>query len=427
MGPKSMALRARFEKSMLLSTHDEVSPAITDGKGIYVWGADGEKYVDMSSQVGISSIGQRHQVVMKAVRDYYDEMEEKNGGLTACIGSDYIHPLMVELAEELKRITPGNHPKKVGFKAGGGEAIDSSVKFCKKVRPERPFFVSFIGAFHGRNGSALQATCSKYVQKDGYERSGYFVKSRYNTDLDYLRELIGCEFSGDQINAVILEFVQGEGGIVPADPKWIAELVDFCKKYDIKVIDDEIQTGLGRTGKMWACDHYGVIPDILVTSKALGFGSAISAFVVNAEMINDNLVKGWDSETFYAPPDACVKALATIGAIEKEKLVANANKMGEILGQRLKAVANKFPQYYKVRGLGLMWGLEFSLYGHPDTRTRDNFICWALDEGLLFIRAGRGNPEKNPSVRFMPPLCINKEQLTEVMDKVREILFYKRP
>ncbi len=424
MGPKSKELRDRFEESVLVSTHGSCSPVIATGNGIYVWDVDGYRYVDMSSQVGISSLGQRHPIVMKDIIEYYSESEDqRDGKLTACIGSDFIHPLMVELAEELKRITPGNFPKKVGFKAGGGEAIDSCVKFLKKISPGRPFFLSFVGAFHGRVGSALQLTCSKYVQKDGYERSGYFIKAPFNTDFDYLRSLIGCEFRGDQINAVFLELIQGEGGIVPADSIWLAELMEICKEYDIAVVDDEIQAGLGRTGKMWACEHYGVIPDILVTSKALGFGSAIAAFVVDANLINENITKGWDSETSYAPPDACLKALATIRAIEKENLVANAEKMGEILSRRLKVFECLYPQYYKARGIGLMCGLEFSLNGRPDIRTRDEFIRQALNEGLPFMGAGRGKPEKNPTVRFMPPLCINAEQLNDVMDRVEKIIF----
>ena len=424
MDQKSIELRDRFEESILVSTHDDCSPAIVAGNGIYVWDVDGHKYVDMSSQVGIASLGQRHPTVMRDIRNYYAEpLMVEDGELTACIGSDFIHPLMVELAEELKRITPGNYPKKVGFKAGGGEAVDSCVKFLKKVSPERPFFISFIGAFHGRVGSAQQLTCSKYIQKDGYERSGYFIKVPFNTDFDYLRKLIGCEFRGEQINAVFLEFVQGEGGIIPADLDWITKLMDLCQEYDITVVDDEIQTGLGRTGKMWACEHYRLIPDILVTSKALGFGSAIAAFVVDANLIGKNLVKGWDSETFYAPPDACLKALATIRVIEKENLVANAENIGEILGKRLKVFESLYPQHYKTRGLGLMWGLEFSLNGRPDDKTRDEFIHQALDEGLLFIKAGQGKPEKNPTVRFMPPLCISEKQLNEVMDKVEKIIF----
>lgn len=428
MGPKSAELRAFFEQDTLCSTHDNCSPVIVGGKGIHVWDVDGNKYVDMNSQVGIGSLGQRHPGVMKAIRAYYAEPEHgEEGGLTAIIGSDYIHPLMIELSKELIRITPGDFPKKVGYKAGGGQAIDSCVKFLKKVRPERPFFVSFIGAFHGRVGSALQLTCSKYTQKDGYERSGYFIKSRYNSDLDYIRELIGCDFRGNQINAIFLEFVQGEGGIVPADQAWIYELVIFCKDHDIKIVDDEIQVGLGRTGKMWACEHYGVAPDILVTSKSLGFGSAIAAFIVDARMINEKLHKGWDSETFYATPDACVKALATIKAIEKENLVANAFNVGQVLGLRLKRLENRFPQYYKVRGLGLMWGLEFHRYDQPDPETRDKFVEKAIDKGLLVMGAGRGAPAKIAAVRFMPPLCITRNEIDMVMDKVEGILLHSHP
>ncbi len=428
MGPKSIELRASFKENVLPSTHDNCPPVIATGKGIYVWDVDGNIYVDMNSQVGIGSIGHRHPLVIKALKELAMEPErEEDGKLLAVIGSDYIHPSMVELAKELKRITPGNFPKLVGFKAAGGEAIDSSVKFLKKIRPERPIFISFIGAFHGRVGAALQLTCSKYIQKDDYERSGYFIKSRYNADIDYLRELIGTDFDGNKVNAVVIEFVQGEGGIIPASPAWIAELVELCKEYDIKIIDDEIQAGLGRTGRMWACERYGVVPDILVTSKALGSGSAIAAFVVNAGMMAKELPGGWDSETFYAPPLACAMALATLRAIEKDNLVANAYKMGELLGQRLRAIEHKFPQYYKVRGLGLMWGLEFMLNGEPDPETRDKFVEKALDEALLFMGAGRGKPAKNPTVRFMPPLCITADELNLIMDKVEKILFYSHP
>jgi 4-aminobutyrate aminotransferase-like enzyme len=203
--------------------------------------------------------------------------------------------------------------------------------------------------------------------------------------------------------------------------------MEFCKEYDIKIVADEIQTGLGRTGKMWACEHYGVIPDILVTSKALGGGLPIAAFVVDARMINENLHSGWDSETFYASPLACVAALATIKVIEKEKLVANVRWVGEILGQRLRVFEKRFPQYFKVRGLGLMWGLEFMLNGKPDQASRDKFLKEAVEEGLLVMGAGRGKPAKNPVVRFLFPLCITKEEIDMVMDKVEKILLYSHP
>jgi len=424
MGPKSREWRKLFEECILPSTHDDFSPVIVGGKGIHVTDIDGESLIETNSQVGIASLGHNHPMIINALMEY---LTDSKNNLTAVIGSDYIHPKMVELSKELIRITPGSHPKRVGFKAGGGEAIDSCVKFLKTVRPERPFFVSFIGAFHGRVGSALQLTCSKYTQIDGYERSGYFVHIPFNGGLGYLRELIGCKFRGDQINAIFIEFVQGEGGIVPADPAWIKELMEFCKEYDIKIVADEIQTGLGRTGKMWACEHYGVIPDILVTSKALGGGLPIAAFVVDARMINENLHSGWDSETFYASPLACVAALATIKVIEKEKLVANVRWVGEILGQRLRVFEKRFPQYFKVRGLGLMWGLEFMLNGKPDQASRDKFLKEAVEEGLLVMGAGRGKPAKNPVVRFLFPLCITKEEIDMVMDKVEKILLYSHP
>ena len=431
MGPKSKRWRERFKRSVLTSTHDDFSPVIERGQGVNVMDVDGNRFIETNSQVGIASLGHNHPEIIKALKEYLEELRDDCldvkifGKSTTIIGSDYVHPLMVELAEELIKITPGSHPKKVGFKSGGGEAIDSCVKFLRKVRPERPFFVSFIGGFHGRVGSALQLTCSKYVQIDGYERSGYFTHIPFNGGLDYLKELIGCKFRGDQINAVFIEFVQGEGGIVPAYPSWVEKLVDFCKEYDIKIVDDEIQTGLGRTGKMWACEYCGVVPDILVTSKALGAGMAIAAFVVNDALVNENLVSGWDSETYYAPPWACVAALATIKTIEKENLVENACNIGKIIEQRLRNFETgfSFSPYLKIRGVGLMWGLEFRLRNNqPDSESRDRFLKKAVDEGLLVLGAGRGIPPKNPSVRFLLPLVITENEVNVVMDKIEKII-----
>ena len=430
MGPKSAEWMKRYQESTLPSTVDEKFPVIMRGERIYVKDVDGNLYVDMNSQVGIASIGHRHPTVIRALREYLADLGGYDGNLLAIIGSDYVHPLMVELAEELKRITPGGFVKKVGFASSGARAISSAVKFLQRARPERPHFISFIGAFHGRVGPAMQLTCSKYIQKDGYEKLGNFYKVPY-ANVVAIRELIGPEFAGNQINAIVLEMVQGEGGNVPADPLDIKDIKELCAEYDIKLIVDEIQTGLGRTGKMWACEHYNLVPDILVTSKALASGSAIAAYIARTGMLRDReseiLPLGWDSETFYAPPLACAMALATIRAIESQGLVENAAAMGKIMGKRLKAI-ERMSTRHKARGLGLMWGLEFTREnGNPDPKSRNEFIYKALDEGLLFMGSGRGIPAKNPTVRFMPPLCITEKEIHTVMDKVVKILSNSHP
>jgi 4-aminobutyrate aminotransferase len=431
MGPKNAEWMKRYKESMLPSTVDEKFPVIVSGKGIHVKDVDGNLYVDMNSQVGIGSIGHCNPTVMRALRRYIAEPEgEYDGNLLAIIGSDYVHPLMVELAENLKRITPGDGVKKVGFASSGARAISSAVKLLQRARPERPYFFSFTGAIHGRIGPALQLTCSKYVQKDGYERLGNFYKARY-IDTAFIRELVGTEMAGNRINGIVLEMVQGEGGNVPANPNEVEMLKELCAEYNIKLIVDEIQTGLGRTGKMWACEHYGLVPDILVTSKALASGSAIAAYIANDQLLGGReeeiLTLGWDSETFYAPPLACTMALATIWAIEKDELVKNAALMGDLMGTRLNAIERKSDRH-KARGLGLMWGLEFTLpNGLPDPKSRNEFVYKALDEGLLFMGSGRGIPAKNPTVRFMPPLPIIRNELDEVMDEVENILFHSHP
>lgn len=447
MGLKNDALLARCKRIMLPSTVNPAFPPLVSGKGIYVYDNDGKPYIDMNSQVGIASIGHRNPTVMQAIRGYLEDKinigtnfaPDLRGGLMAIIGSDYVHELEVELCEKLAEITPGRGEKKVWLDVGGAQAVSSAVHFLQHVREDRPFFISFYGSFHGRDDAALQLTCSKYPQKGHMPRSGNFLKAPF-IDVDYIRNyIIGSECHGNQINAVVIEPVQGEGGIEPADPIAVVKLKELCDEFDIKIVADEIQTGLGRTGKMWACMHYPKLePDILVTSKSLGSGLPIAAFIVNTfyfisedmSAIN-KLSNGWDSLTFMGPPLSCVAALATIKAIVDGNLVENAYARGEQMDCRLRHIVNKARKMgynLKHRGLGLMQGLEFRTPDNqPDAKNRDLFVERALDNGLLFMGAGRGKPEENPTVRVMPPMCITEAEINMVMDKVEQTLFYSHP
>ena len=223
-----------------------------------------------------------------------------------------------------------------------------------------------------------------------------------------------------------MEFIQGEGGIeVPFGPA-VKELIGFCHKHDIMIVDDEIQTGLGRTGKMWACQHFGVEPDILVTIKSLGSGLPISATIVRESILGGRekelLPLGWHSLTFMGAPFCCTAALATLDVIEKEKLVENAESVGKHLGWRLRKISHTCETLRLIpKGLGLMWGLEFKwLDNKPNPALKNKVIELALKRGLLLI--GAGHPDKNPTIRLMPPLCVTKEQVDEAMNILEDCL-----
>lgn len=426
MGAKNQDIIERRKRVMLPSTIGNDSPiSLSVGKGIYVMDEEGRPYMDFTSQVGIASIGHGHPMVVKALQEHLSPRSDWNN-LMSCIGSDFDHIRQVELAERLVQITPGNFAKKVWLDIGGAEGLIAAVEFLLHVRPERPQFLAFRGAFHGRKGYAKDLTCSKAIHKRGYHPSLNVHRMPY-IDADYIEECVGRDFDPREVNGIVLEFVQGEGGIEVPFVQDVERLMEFSYKYGIKVVDDEIQAGLGRTGKMWACQHFGVEPDILVTSKSLGSGLPISATVICESIAGGRekelLPLGWHSLTFMGAPLCCTAALATLDAIEKEKLVENAESAGNHLGLRLKKISQTYNKNFRLmpKGLGLMRGLEFGwLDNRPNPAVKNKVIEMAFERGLLLI--GAGHPDKNPTIRLMPPICVTKEQIDEAMNIIEGCL-----
>lgn len=414
----SRALISRRRKVMLPSTIDEDSRIVIDGaNGCFINDVNGKSYLDFTSQVGMANVGHCHPKVVEAV-------QRQAGKLMTCIGSDFDHELQVQLCEELIKITPGDFPKKAWLDVGGAEGIIAAVEYLLHTRPERQVFIAFRGGFHGRKGYAKDLSCSKAVQKKGYRPSLKVFHFPY-MDIKAIQDCFGRDFDPEDVNAVVLEFIQGEGGINPAPPQKVKELVKLCEAYDIKIVDDEIQTGLGRTGKMWACEHYHVAPDILVTSKSLGSGLPISATVVpQVEFAEKKLLPlGWHSLTFMGSPICCAAALATLKVIQDENLASNAWGMGNYFRENLYTILKGWGTADRrgfLKGVGLMTGIEFqkaSFISEPDTERRDKFISLAFDEGLLLI--GCGHPNINPTVRFLPPLCIDKSTMDLALGTIK--------
>lgn len=432
-GPKAKEWIKKFKKYSVTSTND--SPLVVeraDEDGIHLWTVDGQRMLDFTSGVGVSNTGFGHSSISKKL------IQQIETGLWQFIFYDYITPKPTELIEKLAKIAPGDIARKVFLCNSGTEANEAAVKLLFANRPERKRMISFNNAFHGRMGYCIPLMGSKSIHKkyfpEAYPARLFSYPSCYRCEYDkepkncdqYCIKAIEREFGRtippEEVNAVFIEFVQGEGGINVPDKRAIEKLFELCKKYDILIVDDEVQAGFGRTGKMWACEHFGVVPDIITLAKCLtSGGGAGGAMITRTDF---DFKPGQHSNTGGGNINTAVASLATIEVIKNEKLVANAKLMGEFLRTGLHNLKTK---YYKnigdVRGLGLMQGIEIVkdfITKTPFPELRDKIIKEALYRGLNLI--GCGNALRNPTIRFLPPLVINKEQIDEAMEILSEAI-----
>jgi len=432
-GPKAKAWIRKFKKYSVTSTND--SPLVierADEDLVYLWTVDNQRVLDFTSGVGVSNTGFGYPQVAEAM------IEQIKTGLWQFIFYDYITPRPTELLEKLAKIAPGDILWKVFLCNSGTEANEAAVKLLFAARPERKRIIAFTNAFHGRTGYSLPLMGSKSIHKkyfpEAYVVHRFPYPSCYQCGYDkepkncdqYCVKAIEREFGRtippEEVNAVFIEFVQGEGGINVPNKKAIEKLVELCKKYDILIVDDEVQAGFGRTGRMWACEHFGVVPDIITLAKCLTSGGAPGG----AMIVRDGLdfEAGQHSNTNGGNIISAVAALASIEVIKKEKLVANAKLMGDFLKTGLVGLQRKYRDFIgDVRGLGLMQGIEIvkdRMTKRPNPKLRDEIIKQALIRGLNLI--GSGNALINPTIRFLPPLVINKEQIDEAIEILDEAI-----
>ncbi len=435
-GPKAKKIIEKFKKYSITSTND--SPLVigrADEDLVHLWTVDNQRVLDFTSGVGVSNTGFGHPRIAEAL------IEQIKTGLWQFIFYDFITEKPTLLLEKLAKTAPGNIPRKVFLANSGAEANEAAVKLLFATRAEREKgirMISFIGAFHGRTGYCIPLMASKSIHtKDlplAYPVYPFPYPSCYRCAYDkepktcdqFCIKTIEREFhrlmSSSRVNAIIMEFVQGEGGINVPNKKAIEKLVKLCKKYDILIVDDEVQAGFGRTGKMWACEHFGVVPDIITVAKCLTSGGAPGgAMIARADI---DFEPGQHSNTNGGNIISATAALATIEVIKKEKLVANAKLMGDFLRTGLHSLRVKYNKNIgDIRGLGLMQGIEIIkdyITKAPFPELRDEIINQALIRGLNLI--GCGNASINPTIRFLPPLVINKEQINEAMKILDEAI-----
>jgi len=425
-GPRAQALIER-DRQVVSPSYTRTYPlAVARGDGAMVEDLDGNRFLDFNAGIAVVASGHCHPRVVEAI-------QRQAARLIHMSGTDFYYEEMVALAEALARIAPGDAPRRVSFGNSGAEAIEGSIKLARYATG-REKIIAFYGSFHGRTMGALSLTARKAVQRGGF---GPLVPGVLHAPYPYCyrcpfgREPGNCAVEcvkfieetllktvapANEVAAIVVEPVQGEGGYVVPPRKFFDELARVAKQNGILLIFDEVQSGMGRTGRMWAAEHFEAVPDILAVAKGIASGMPLGATIARSELMN--WPPGAHASTFGGNPVACAAALVTIALLEEE-LVANAARMGAYLMDRLRDWPRRFPNVGEVRGLGLMIGIE--LVEDQGTREkapglRDKLVEMAFRRGLLVLGAG------DCTIRLCPPLVISRDQCDFAVETLEECL-----
>jgi 4-aminobutyrate aminotransferase len=394
------------------------------GRGAIVEDVDGNRFLDFSAGIAVVATGHCHPKVVRAIREQAAELIHMSG-------TDFYYSGLVDLARKLAELAPGPGPKRVYFGNSGAEAIEAAMKLAR-IYTGRDKFIAFTGAFHGRTYGALSLTASRPVQRRGFGpllpgvihipyancyRCVYNLKPE-DCGMYCARiieeQLFRTSVPSDEVAAIFVEPIQGEGGYVVPPPEFLRELRRICDRHGILLVADEVQSGVGRTGKMWACEHSGVVPDILCVAKGIASGLPLGATISRAEIMN--WPAGAHASTFGGNPVAIAAALTTIELVE-EKYTANAARMGRYLMDSLQDWPARHPLVGDIRGRGLMVGIELVKNRSTKqyaTEERDRLVRLAFESGLLVLGCGAS------TLRLMPPLVVNREQIdaaVEILDR----------
>lgn len=404
-GPRAASWLARDDKVMSPSYTRMYPLVIRRARGAMVEDLDGNRFLDFTAGIAVTNAGHCHPKVVKAIRD-------QAGKLVHMSGTDFYYRPQIRLAERLAELAPGDAPKRVFFTNSGAESNEAALKLARH-HTGRPRAIAFHNAFHGRTYGALSLSASKPIQRRGfYPLVPEIQHARYG-DLDSVRALLKTTCPPDELAAIFVEPIQGEGGYIVPPPDFLPGLRALCDEHDVLMVADEVQAGVGRTGKFFACEHWGVAPDIVCMAKGLANGLPLGAIVAAADVMD--WPPGSHASTFGGNPVACAAALATIDLIEPRYRV-NAVRRGEQLREGLRTLGESFPFIKDVRGLGLMVGMEVALDGAPAPQLRDKIIDMAFYRGLLLLPCGPS------TVRFCPPLCLGRNQVQIGLEILGETL-----
>ncbi len=369
----------------ILSNVTRVPLCLVKGKGSRVWDLENREYIDFFPGWGVSGLGHCHPAVGHAIKNQVRKILH--------ISNNYLNLKQLELAKEISR---SSFPSRSFFCNSGAEAAEAAIKFARRYGREKERFeiITMKHSFHGRTYGAMTATGQDKTHQGFFPLVPGFAYAEFN-DLDSVRRVL----TGKTI-AIMLEPIQGEGGIHVAAPEFLKGLRALCDQKDMLLILDEVQTGMGRTGKLFAYQHYGIEPDLMMLAKSLGNGVPIGALVANSKIKREVLTPGTHATTYGGNPLVCVAALAVFKTIQKEGLLQNAEKLGHYLRERLGEFKTKFKAIQEIRGKGLMCGVELGRPGQA-------YVDRARENGLLI------NCTQEKVLRIMPAITVSRRWLDQ--------------
>ena len=425
-GPNAQALIAR-DKKVISASYPRGYPFVMDhGKGVDVWDVDGNRFIDMMAGIAVLSTGHSHPKVVKAVQNAAEKFLH--------ISSDFYHEDWIRLSEKLDEIAPFEENAKTFLTNSGTEAVETAIKLAK-YHTKRSNFIGFTGAFHGRTMGSVAFTASKPKYHSGFYPLMPGVTHvpfpyEYRPVLErkagedygqavvrYIEEeVFGHNVPGDEVAAILVEPIQGEGGYVVPPASFFPDLRKLCDKYGILLIADEVQSGMGRTGKWWAIEHFGVEPDIITSAKGIASGLPLGACIARESVMT--WPKGAHGNTYGGNPISCAAALATIDLLE-ESYLENAVEVGQYALDILQEIQMRHPSIGDVRGKGLMIGVEFvkdKETKEPNEEIRNKIEEVGFEHGLLLLGCGKS------TIRLAPPLCVTKNEMDEALEIFEETI-----
>jgi len=423
-GPKAQALLARDFAVTTPSLPRDYPFVMAKGRGVEVWDIDGNRFLDFAAGIAVCSTGHAHPAVVQAIKEAADEFLH--------ISSDYWHERLTRLAEKINALDPMREPVMVFPCQSGTETVEAALKLARYVTG-RPRFIGFLGGFHGRTMGSLAFTASKYTQQAGFfptmpgvthvpypnvYRPLFAGPDQGRAVLDYIENvLFQSNVPASDVAAVLVEPIQGEGGYLVPPDGFLQGLRELCDRHGILLIFDEVQSGIGRTGKMFASQHWGVSPDIMTLAKGLGSGMPIGLMVARKRHM-EKWKRGAHGNTFGGNPLCCAAALATLDLVERE-YAANADSVGQYFIHALRQLQQRFECVGDVRGKGLMIGMELvsdRSERKPAKQLCERVLTRAYHNGLLLLSCGQS------TVRFIPPLMVTRTHVDEAMGMIEAAL-----
>jgi 4-aminobutyrate aminotransferase len=418
-GPKAREVLERDARTTSPSL-PRAYPLVPDhGAGSVVQDVDGNVFLDVNAGIAVTSTGHCHPMVVEAIQRQAAELIHYSA-------SDFYLPIYSELAERLGEVAPMSGGVRTFLTNSGTEAVEAAIKLARWATG-RQYVIAFYGSFHGRSYGSVSLTASKVSYRAGFGPllpgvlHAYYGDGRDMpvpprgdeegfTTIDHLEGFLMKRIvAPEEVAAIVVEPVLGEGGYIVPPDGWLQALRELCDRHGILLICDEVQSGMGRTGKMWAVEHFGVEPDILLSGKGIASGMPLGAMVAKDSVMT--WTKGTHGSTYGGNPLSCAAAIATLDVIRSEELLENAAKVGELLMNGLRDVQSRHDAIREVRGLGLMIGIEL-----PDHAAAAAVERGAFDRGLLMLGCGEA------SIRMSPPLVFREDQARVALELFEEVV-----